>query len=198
METRRTLLKRGLLGTALLALGSGVTLAFRHSKLVDLPPEGLLVLGKKEYAVVDAIARRVLSPASGAPTVDDLRIAFTCDRILALTDETSQVEMRQLLELFENALTGFLFGGRVTPFTRLDPERQDAVLDEWRRSNVELRRTGYLAVRSLVVSAYYGDPRTWPSVGYPGPPAAFVDPNAPVWKGGGEPRPPGPGVWVEP
>jgi len=47
------------------------------------------------------------------------------------------------------------------------------------------------------MAAYYGNPITWPAVGYPGPPKAFHDPNAPLWKGDG-PRPPGNGVWVEP
>jgi hypothetical protein len=37
----------------------------------------------------------------------------------------------------------------------------------------------------------------WPVVGYPGPPVAFHDAAAPVWKGGGQPRPDGPGVFRE-
>jgi hypothetical protein len=198
MQTRRSFIKRGLVGSALLALGGGSGLLLRSSKLVDPPAEGLKVLGKKEYAVLDAVSRRILPARPGFPTVDETRIAFTCDRVLAMTDETSQVEMRQLLELFENALAGFIFGGRITPFTKLDGEAQDKVLHEWATSSIAIRRTGFLAIRALVTSAYYGNPLTWSAVGYGGPPKAFHDANAPVWKGGGEPRPPGNGVWVEP
>jgi hypothetical protein len=198
METRRSLLKRGLFGTALLAVGGGTGLALRKSRLIDAPPEGLMVLGEREYSVLDAISRRLITPQPGFPGVDELRVAFTCDRVLALTDETSQVEFRQLLELFESALAGFLFGARLTPFTQLGPDEQDRVLREWMTSALAVRRTGYLAIRSLVLSAYYGNPKTWAAVGYSGPPKAFNDPNAPVWKGGGAPRPPSPGIWVEP
>lgn len=199
MQTRRSLIKRGIFGGALLALGGGTAgLLFRRGAEATAPAEGLLVLGRREYAVLEAVARRVITPQPGWPSPDELRVAFTCDRVLALADETSQVEVRQLLELFDNALAGFLLGRRVTPFTRLPPEEQDAVLAEWRTSRLELRRTGYVALRALVTSAYYGNPQSWAAVGYNGPPKAFHDPNAPVWKGGGEPRPPGNGVWVEP
>lgn len=198
MQTRRSVIKRGLLGGAVLALGGGAALVLRSGSSVTLPPEGLLVLGAREYAVVDALARRFIVPAPGFPSVDDVRVAFTCDRILALADETAQVELRQLLNLFENALPGLLLDGRITPFTKLDGEAQDAVIKGWMTSRLELRRTGYQALRAMIVSAYFQSKAVWPAVGYPGPPSAFHDPNAPVWKGGGEPRPPGPGVWVEP
>jgi hypothetical protein len=198
METRRSILKRGLLGSALLLLGGGTGLAFRRSRLVELPSEGLLVLGAREFAVLDAVSRRLITPQPGFPSVDEVRVAFGCDRLLAMTDETSQVELRQLLELFESALGGLLFGGRVTPFTQLSAEEQDQVLHEWMTSRVAIRRTGYLALRTLIHGVYYSSPKAWSAVGYSGPPSAFHDPNAPVWKGGGAPRPPSPGIWVEP
>ena len=198
METRRSFIKKGLFGGALLTLGSGTALLLRRGAAVAPPAEGLKVLGLREYAVLDAVARRVIVPMPGFPTVDDVRVAFKCDRILALTDETSQVELRQLLELFDNALAGFLLGGRLTPFTKLEAAEQDEVLREWMNSRLEIRRTGYMALRTLVSSAYFINPLAWPAVGYGGPPKAFHDSNAPVWKGGGEPRPAGNGVWVEP
>jgi hypothetical protein len=99
--------------------------------------------------------------------------------------------------LFENALPNFLFGLRTTPFTLLSADEQDEVLKEWMTSRVPLRRTGFLALRTIVMSAYYQNPKVWPAVGYPGPPPNIHDPNAPVWKGEGQPRPPGNGVMVE-
>jgi hypothetical protein len=197
METRRSFLKKGLLGGALLALGGALSLVFRGSRHVELPPEGLLVLAPREYGVLDAIARRIVVPMPGYPSVDEVRVAFRCDRILSRTDATAQMELRQLLQLFENALPNFLLGGRLKPFSQLEPDEQDAVLQEWRTSSLALRRTGWVAVRGLVMAAYFVNPQTWPAVGYPGPPIAFHDANAPVWKGEG-PRPPSPGIWVEP
>src|SRR5687767_14013352 len=92
METQRRFIKRGIFGGALLTLGSGGgLLALRHSTLVDPPPEGLEVLGHREYSTLDAISRRMLPPRAGWPSVGEVRVAFRCDRALSLTDETSQV-----------------------------------------------------------------------------------------------------------
>jgi hypothetical protein len=105
------------------------------------------------------------------------------DTILSMEDETARVEVKRLLLLFENALPNFLFGARTQPFTQLAVEEQERVLLEWRGSRVTLRRTGYLALRTLVNAAYYGNSAVWPALKYPGPPLGMFDPNAPVWKG---------------
>ena len=195
--SRRGVLKKGLLGGLVLALGGGGWLFTRRSATVALP-EGLQVLDAREYAVLWALVQRFAPPREGFPGADELKTAVACDGILAMVDDTSRTEVRQLLLLFENALPNFLFGGRTRPFTQLDPVEQEAVLTEWRDSRLTVRRTGYLALRGLVLAAYYGNPGTWAAVGYPGPPAGIHDPAAPVWKGGGAPRPPSNGQWVEP
>lgn len=186
---RRRFLQTGLIGGALLALGGGGALALRHSRLVPLPPEGLLVLGPAEYAVMDAFARRFAPPREGFPSHDTVRTAFNADRILARAEEGVRKDFKQLLGLFENALAGLLFAGSTKPFTQLDPEDQDRVIADWRDSRLALRRTGFQALRAVTAGAYYGSPLLWPALGYPGPPKHLHDPNAPVWKGGGAPRP---------
>ncbi len=197
-QSRRGFLKKGLLGGVVLAMGGGGYLLTRPSVDVPVPGEGLLVLTAKEFAVLSALAPRLVPARAGFPSVDDIRVAFNCDRILAQVDESALQELKQLLMLFENALPNFLFGGRTTPFTRLSTSDQDAVLWEWMSSALTIRRTGFLALRGLVMAAYYGSSKTWPAVGYPGPPAGIHDPNAPVWKGGDVPRPVGNGTFVEP
>ena len=94
-------------------------------------------------------------------------------------------------------MPNFLFGGRIEPFTQLNPTEQDEVLNEWRDSRLTLRRTGCRALRGLALAAYFGNPATWNSVGYGGPPPGIHDPNAPVWKGGDEARPIGNGTMIE-
>jgi hypothetical protein len=197
-EERRGFLKKGLLGGAILALGGGSALFVRKGKEVDLPAEGLLALNAREYAVVSAIAARMIPVSGDFPPLEKVRVAFNADRILTKVDDTALVEMKQLLNLFENALPNFLFGMRVLPFTQLSAAEQDEVLGEWLHSKLALRRTGHTALRGLVLAAYFVSSETWPAVGYPGPPVAFHDANAPVWKGGGAVRPPSPGIWVEP
>ena len=98
------------------------------------------------------------------------------DRIAARTEASVQKELKQLLGLFESGLAGFLLGGRTRPFTALDGPTQDRVLAEWRDSRLALRRTGFAALRTLVLAGYYQSPRVWKSLGYPGMPEGFWQP----------------------
>jgi hypothetical protein len=198
MQTRRSLLKKGLFGGAVLAVGGAGFLASRGTRRIALPPEGLLALSEDEYAVVHAIAGRMIPPRENFPSIDEVRVAFNADRVLTHADDGAVKELRQLLRLFENGLTNLLFGGRARTFTNLGPDEQDAVLLEWQDSGLTIRRTGFQAMRAIVLAAYYGSPMSWKAVGYDGPPQGFNDPAAPVWKGGGAPRPDGNGVWKEP
>jgi hypothetical protein len=197
-DSRRGFLKKGLLGGAILALGGGGALALQGGKEIALPPEGLLSLSAREYAVVVAVAARLMPISGDFPPQDLIRVGFNADRILTKVDATALTEMKQLLNLFENALPNFLFGLRVRPFTQMGAEEQDQTLKEWMNSKLILRRSGFTALRGLALAAYFVKPETWAATGYPGPPKGFHDPNAPVWKGGGAPRPPSPGIWVEP
>jgi len=193
--TRRSLVKRGLLGGALLAAGGAGFLAFRSGASVTVPTDGLLVFTPAQFAVLDAVARRMVRPRTGWPTVDQVGVARAADRIAARVEPSAQKELQQLLGLFDNGLAGFLFGGRIRPFTLLDGAGQDAVLAEWRDSRIAVRRTGFAALRTLVLAGYYQSPAVWPAVGYGGPPRIFEDgPSLPEWRGG-EPRPDGNGVW---
>lgn len=190
--SRRGVLKKGLWGGVLLAAGGFGALFFRKSVDVPLPPGGLQVLSPREYAVLVVLAQRLVPKRAGAPTVDELGVAATCDSVLAKTDPTSQQEFKQLLGLFENALANFLLGGRTGTFTRMAEDAQEAVLEDWRTSRLSVRRTGFLALRTLVLASYFGNPKSWTATRYPGPPAGLHQPDAPVWRGGDAPRPAGP------
>src|SRR5215472_14273016 len=194
--SRRSLLRRGVVGGALLAAGGAGFLALRGGASVALPADGLLVFTPAQFAVLDAVARRMVRPRAGWPTVDQVGVARAADRIAARVEPSARKELQQLLGLFENGLAGLLFGGRTRPFTRLEGPEQDSVLAEWRDSRIAVRRTGYAALRTLMISAYYQSPSIWPAVGYGGPPGIFADgPSLPEWRGGGERRPDGNGVW---
>ncbi|MGO8969298.1 MAG: gluconate 2-dehydrogenase subunit 3 family protein [Myxococcaceae bacterium] len=193
--SRRSLLKRGLVGSVLLAVGGAGFLALRAGKRVPLPAGGLKVFSEREYGVLDALARRFIGTLPGWPSVDEVGVAQAVDRIAQRAEPSVQAELKQLLGLFDNALAGFLFGGRTEPFTALDAAAQDRVLEEWRDSGVALRRTGYNALRTLVLAGYYQSPLTWKPIGYPGPDESFFQPDAPVWFGGPAPRPEGNGVF---
>lgn len=194
-DSRRTFLKKGLLGGFVLSIGGAGFLLTRSTRQVALPDQLLAVLDPTEYSVLQAVAGRLIPQRAGFPTVQQVGAALNADRILLLADPCARKEVKQLLKLFENALAGFLFGGRLRPFTQLAPEEQDAVLGEWQNSRLQIRRTGFQALRTLAMAAYFGSPLTWAASGYPGPPEGFHQRYAPVWKGGGAKRPEGNGVY---
>lgn len=169
--SRRSLLKTGLVGVAVVALG-GVGLAFQPTREGKVAGSKLLVLSPQEYAVLAAVAHRVCPPlGKGAPGATALDVAGKADALLAGADADGKQGLKLVLRVFENGLTGALFFERVRPFTQLSPEDQDQVLRNWRDSNIGFRRTVYRALSSLVGALYYGDERTWERIGYPGPPS---------------------------
>lgn len=169
--SRRTLLRGGIGGAILLGLG-GVGLAMQSTVRGEAPAEALRVLTLDEHAILAAIARRICpQPGPDVPGADAVGVALKADRLLETAAPEAVIDVKNVLALFENGLTGALFGERVRPFTSLAPEDQDRVLLAWRDSSVLLRRTVYRALAGLTASIYYGDASTWPGVGYPGPPS---------------------------
>lgn len=149
----------------MLLLGSA-GLAFFPPGALDAPVEPLTVLGPTAFGVLVAIARRVIT-ADGA---NHVTIAHRIDRSLQHVSPEAQEDVRKLLGLFESALAGVLLDGRALPFTRLSARSQDAVLDAWRKSQLEVRRSGYTVLRKMCAGAHYVDPRSWDDLHYPPPP----------------------------
>ena len=79
--------------------------------------------------------------------------------------------LRQLIHLFENGLTHFVFEGKTTrPFSAMSAQERDEALESWKTSKISLRRTAYTALKGLVAASYYSNPVVYPAIGYPGPP----------------------------
>jgi len=165
--SRRSFLRKGLIGGALLALG-GVGLAVYPSKEVGVATAPLEALEPRAFQVLVALASRIVTATGSNPVA----IAHSADRTLSYALPETQEAINKLLGLFENALPGLLFDGRLQPFTRLSAQSQDAVLESWRTSRIELRRTGYQALRKLVLAAHYIEESSWGPLAY-SPPRGF-------------------------
>lgn len=170
--SRRALLRGGLGGVALLGLGS-LGLSLQPTRRGAAPSEPLRALTPDEHAVLEAVAARVCpAPAPDVPGPAALAVALQADRMFEHAHPEALDGLKTALKLLESPLVGALTLGHVRPFTQLEPAQQDAVLLAWRDSSVAVRRSVFRALSALVASLYYGDRRTWPGVGYPGPPSA--------------------------
>jgi hypothetical protein len=165
---RRRFLQVGLLGAGALALG-GVGLGLRPSTL-RAPARPLQALDPVTFSVIAAVADRVVPGGGAWPTASQVQVAEKIDALLATCEPGMVAEVRQALQLLENALAGLLLDGRTTTFTGSGPEAQDAILEAWRTSGLLVQRTVYKAVRGLCASAYFASPEVWPAMGYGGPP----------------------------
>ena len=167
---RRGFLKIGLIGTAVAAVG-GVSLALREGALREVPAGGLKVFTAREYSILTILAERIV-PSTGPelPSPTRLDVARAIDEMFSRRDAQTQKEFRSLLGLYDNALFGFVMEGRITPFTKLSPEAQDASLASWETSGIAFKRIVFAALRRLIGMVYYTFPETWKHIGYDGPP----------------------------
>lgn len=164
-SSRRSFLKRGLFGGALL-LFAGVGLSAIPGAHVADPVAPLAVFDDRAFQVLVAVARRVVV----AKDVDYVALAHRIDESLTHAVPEARADVVKLLHLLDSALAGVLFDRRATPFTRLSADDQDAVLLEWRESSLALRRSGYQALRKLCLVAHWGEEASFAAVGY-APPA---------------------------
>src|SRR5260370_40588112 len=79
-HSRRGFLKKGIFGGLILAVGGGGFLASRRGRSIPLPPEGLKVLDPGEYAVLMAIAARLIPEGEGFPPVEQVGGGLNTDR----------------------------------------------------------------------------------------------------------------------
>jgi hypothetical protein len=130
-----------------------------------------------EYGIFAAAAARLVS-GDGAPadwpTTDQVDCAGKLDDVLGTMHPRAATEVRQLLRLLENAMTGLLATGHPQTFTGASPGEQDRRIESWRHSRLAVLRSGYEALKRLAHATYYASPAVYAAVGYPGPPVVSL------------------------
>jgi hypothetical protein len=173
MTTRRTFLIVGLAG------GAALTAAYwlRRARVRDPVTGGhraLAALDPAAQAIVAAIAPVMLDGALPADPAD--RHAAVTETVANVARAVSglapsvQKEIGELFSLLGLPPTRVALAGVTTPWAEASPEAVAAFLERWRTSEWMLLRSAYDALHQLVLAAWYGNPRAWPSIGYPGPP----------------------------
>jgi hypothetical protein len=167
--SRRRALGLGIGGGLLFVLASaGVAL---QPTVLTPPSRPLRVLTTTQYAILRAVAERFHPGKGKIPSASQLGVAEAVDELLASAHPGFASDFGRALLVFESAAAHLVFDGHLTPFTRMPPEQQDHVLAGWREARSHLRRQIFHAMLGLCSAAYWGDPRTWFVMEYPGPPA---------------------------
>lgn len=122
-------------------------------------------LGLREYAVLCAVADRIVPAAAGQPGAIALGVPARIDAELAFHGPRLRDDMAAALQLVEwwPIVTQ---GGR---FTRLAPQAQDVVLASLAASRFAACRTALQGIKFVTVFFTYAQEPTWSAIGYDGP-----------------------------
>ena len=171
--SRRQILKAGLGGVALLVLGGGVA-ALRPPSVAGGTPLGFL--GTEDQKVMRAVARAILNETTAAADPGLLQqVVVDMDKAIRRLPPAVQGEIRELLGLMEFAPTRIFLFGLWSGWDSASTQAVDGALTGLRNSDFQLKRSIYLALHDMTLAAWYGNPRSWASIGYPGPPVIERD-----------------------
>jgi hypothetical protein len=160
---RRTFLKVGLIGGAVLAAAGGAALwlkpAARDAATSD---EARTVL----RAVIPALLAGAL-PTDGIAQAREAALGRTLAAIASLPPPM-RLELGELFALLASRPGRWLAG--VEDWETADVEQVSRFLQRWRTHAFDLFQAGYHALHDLVLGPWYADESTWDAIGYPGPP----------------------------
>ena len=81
---------------------------------------------------------------------------------------SSQDELRRLFALLALPPARLAIARVSEPWNRASEAEGRACLDRFRGSSLALLRSAYGALHQLTFAAWYGNPASWPRIGYPG------------------------------
>jgi len=172
MLTRRTFLFAGIAGASALAAAGwlrgrdGPSPLLAGTSTPTLVPDAVTVL----TAVTPVLLHGALphDPAAASAAVRDT--VGNVGLAIAGLAPAAQQELGQLFALLGFAPARIALARVRSPW----PEARDhdiaAFLERWRTSGFLLFQSAYAALHQLVFAAWYGNPDSWPAIGYPGPP----------------------------
>lgn len=177
---RRNFLKLGLLSSAVL---TSVGLA---GSLVGCSDQAPLASGTKNWKVLrsqDRTFLRSVAPVMLKGALPDNQAAQTraietmvenIDLAIFNLGPHSKKQMLDLFTLLDMSVTRGLSTGVWSSWDKASPAEIDVFLHRWRDSSISLLRLAYNGLNKLMVATWYGQPDSWQTVQYPGPPYADV------------------------
>ena len=168
--SRRTFIKAGVIGTAVLATAAWL-------KGPHAPASGVArrVLDADAEALFAAVAPVLL--AGALPEAGEARRAAMRDVLEGVDIAVSglppsaQGELRQLIALLALPPVRLAVARVSSSWHDAAPDEVRRFLDRCRDSSTLLLRAAYDALHQLTFAAWYGNPKSWPAIGYPGPPS---------------------------
>ena len=167
--SRRTFIVTGLAGAV--ALAAAGRLRGPHAPASGIARRALSADAEALFAAVAPVLLEGALPIEPQARKSALAETLTgIDTAVASLTPDAQAELRQLVSLL--ALPPVRFGvARVrSSWNDANLEEVRVFLDRCRNSSIKLMRAAYDALHDLTFAAWYGNAKSWPAIGYPGPP----------------------------
>ena len=170
--TRRTVLKAGIAGGVVLVLARWIVTSYSPRESPEVRPSAL---DPSARAIIAALVPVLLEGALPDPDSEaHAEIVAGVDRAVAGLPPGSRKELEQLFALLSFAPTRCLVAGVWSSWPQASRESVTEFLASWRDSRFALLRSGYGALHQLILAAWYGNMRSWPAIGYGGPPSLEI------------------------
>lgn len=167
---RRRILKTGVAGAALLIAGRWLAPAAAATPSVS----ARAYLTGSDVAMLERVVPVVLA---GAMPADANQLQSAMSEIIDGIDMTIgyeplavRKEIRDLFDLLGSSVTRALVAGVWQSWDKASSEDVQKFLTNWRNSRFDLLRSAYIGLTGLITGSWYGNPRSWERIGYPGPP----------------------------
>ncbi|MBL8510677.1 MAG: hypothetical protein JNM52_03435 [Betaproteobacteria bacterium] len=170
---RREFLKIGTASACLLALTHALN---RPADAHAMPQTSYQKISADDVTCLKALVPVILAGAlpdnalEHALAVDEVIQAF--DRTVVGLSPALQKEVGELMSLLTLGFTRRYIVGVAKPWPEASAADIQAFLNNWRDSRFALLQQGYLALVRVITACWYGNARSWPQIGYPGPPYA--------------------------
>jgi hypothetical protein len=163
MLTRRRFLAGAAAGALLL---SGGAWTLWRARPQTLPGGGRRFLGDADAALIAALAPVML----GIEALDRAAVIHGFDLAAAGLAPAAQRQLRRLLDLLSSRWGRHWLAGVRTPWHAAAAGELHAFLQRWQLGRLHLQRNAYQALHALLCAAWYGNPASWPALGYRLPP----------------------------
>ncbi len=121
---------------------------------------GILTTGQRHFLL--SIARRVVPESAALTSAEQARLLELVEDGLSIRSKSTRRQFSLFLSVIRWAPL-FRYGRRLD---RLDALRQDAVLRSLQDAPIQIVRSGFWGLRTLLFLGYYGRPEAGPRIGY--------------------------------
>src|SRR5512132_2370593 len=169
-HSRRRFLFTGVGGAVVLATAQWLRPAAAIDATVPIAPSLSPAGTDIMHALVPAFLDGALpTDATEHRTAIDETVAAIAVAIEGLPPITRD-ELSTLFTLLAFAPVQYVIAGMNGPWRSASLAEASAFLTRLQKSRWSLKRTAYDALHQLTMAAWYANPRSWPSIAYPGPP----------------------------